>query len=262
MVLIQQRNGSGFSLVEVVLASAIIAVIVPMIYVPIQTFLRGVKSEVLKTRSLDMLQPVDIILDRDLLEMVELRVARPDRIEFILDSNHLPNYNPSTTNLRSPDDDGDALDWVSPSDWWRRGNDLDDDDDDGDGKLDVWMAYSFIGDTLVREVSYNEGPIETFVVSKSIYGGLFSYFGSTKRKGGAPMDLNSDGIVTGLEIDGTLPPVGVGDGTGVLDTPDELRAVVYINLFVNFDPNGDGKADRKLDKNIMPPLLNFRSPRL
>lgn len=215
-----------------------------------------------KTRALDVLRPIDVILERDLLEMVELRVAQPDRIEFILDSNHLPTYNPTVANLQSADDDGDALDWGDPNDWWMRGNDLDDDDDDGDGKLDVRVVYRFEGETLRREISYNEGPIQSLVVGKTLSGGQFSYFGSTKRRGHLVMDTDSDGIVTALEIDGTLSPVGVGNGNDQLETPDELRAVVYINVFLNIDINHDGDVERTLNKNITPPLLNFRSPRL
>lgn len=255
------KKFGGYTLVEILVVSAIVGLVATTIYRPLHVFLRGIGQSTLGSRAMDELRPADVFLEQEFLEMVELRVARPERIEFIVDSNRSPSFDASEDHLRDPDDDGDAGVWLAPSEWWRRGNDLDDDDDDGDGKLDVWMAYSFVGDTLVKEVSFNEGPIQRQTITKYISSGAFSYFGSLKRSNGVAMDTNLDGFVTAEEIDAVLPPGGVGDASGTLNTAKELREVVYIQIQMTVDLNKDGVKERSLQKNITPPLLNFRTPR-
>lgn len=253
MAVVKMRDKKGYTLVEIMMVCAILGLVVPIVYRLLSTFTHGAVQSSWATRALDELRFVDVNAEADLTEMVELRLARPDRIEFVLDSNRLPGYAMTPERWSRPDDDGDANAWPAPSDWWARGNDLDDDDDDGNGKLDVWMAYAFAGNTLVRETSFNEGPVQIQVLGRHIAQGSFSFYGSTKRAAGSAMDTNADGILTEEEMD--------SNHNGLLDTPLERRAVVYLTMDVRFDINEDGVIERTLEKNITPPLLDFRTAR-
>jgi prepilin-type N-terminal cleavage/methylation domain-containing protein len=267
----------GFTLTELIVTAAVIGILVPLLARNIRQLIIYVNKSFVEWRSRDEVRPADVMLDQELLEMVQIQVAGTDRIQFVLDSHRMPGYNPDADsdgdgvrNLIDPDLDGDADSFVSPDRFLFIGNNLDDDDDDGDGKVDLQVRYVCDGNTLVRESRVNEAPWERGVVARNLSTCGFDYFGSANWTGRVVPDAGpdgdfltmdtgqGDGIITAREIDWTLPPDGVGNRSGDLDTPAELALVAFVSVNIATDLNGDGVPETLLNKQIGPPLIAGR----
>jgi hypothetical protein len=229
-----------------------------------------------KANASNQTTPLDVLLDRELPEMVELTVAKQNEIQFILDSTRLPGYDPSgdqdgdgVPNEWDPDRDGDQFNWVNSADWRFVGNDLDDDDDDGDGQVDVQCRYVLEGQTLYRDIRFNEGSWRRSVLGQGFVSCQFTFSGSATGGVGFAADFgldgipnngdpgDRDGIVTWEELDAALPPVGPGNANGILDGK-ELRSIASIGVSISIDGNGDGIPDKTVSREISPPLLAAR----
>jgi hypothetical protein len=60
-------------------------------------------------------------------------------------------------------------------------------------------------------------------------------------------------MVTADEID-----MAAGDANGLLDVRSEYSEVKVVEVSADFDINGDGKNDFRVEKAICPPLWGFR----
>jgi len=251
----------GMTLVEILMVVVVLALLAPPLTRAVQQMLRFSTKGVFEWRASTETRPMDVLLEQDLNEMVSLKVATPRLIEFIMDSNRMPGFDPNgdtdgdkIPNNLDADDDNDTNSWPVPSQWQKTGNDLDDDDDDGNGKEDLRVRYRFDGDRLFREENVNERGWTVVQIGRGMRDFQFVYFGSSNRTAGPNLDTNADGQVTEQEIDGGL----LGNNNTVLDSTAELAQVYVIQVVATMDLNKDDKAEYRFEKSIFPPLLAFR----
>lgn len=248
-------------MVEILVVMVVLSILVPPLTQAVQNMVRFSTRALFESRAAENSRPMDVLLEQDLNEMVSLKVATPDLIEFIMDSNRLKTYDPKAdpdgdtlSNDVDPDDDNDVSSWVSPNQWPFRGNDLDDDDDDGDGQEDLRVRYRFVGDQLFRETNVNEGGWNSVGVGRGISFFRISYYGTNNKTTGTILDTNGDGLVSWDEIDSL-----VGNNNGVpMDTPKERANVFSIEVLADFDLNKDAIIDSRFQKTISPALKPFR----
>ena len=151
--------------------------------------------------------------------------------------------------------------------------DLKDDDEDGDKKIDMEVTFYLTGNTLFRDVSYNEEGFGNHI--KKLLDNVtflnFVYWGSKKEDLGKNIDLGNDGIagtddegeddglISETEIDMVAPPTGHGNQNGSIDTEEERMYIASIYLEIGYDKNGDGVEDARLKTELSPPLLVLKN---
>lgn len=271
----------GMTLVEIVIAVAILGVLAVPIARFIASLTRGVTKATVQSAGGERLRPAAAALDHDLLEMNQINVSSPTALQFRVDSNRLPTYNPDgdpdgdgVPNLKDPDDDNDLGTLSPPAQAWRYGDDLRDDDDDNDGKIDLQVRYVLANGTLTRDQNFNEGGWgqHVEVVAKDLLTAQssFTYFGSKNQALGKKIDLGIDGlpgtadpgendnVIVSTEIDRVLPPTGGGNANGALDTDLERQYIVSLHVVLRLDANHDGKEDGRFETDYDPPLLPLK----
>lgn len=270
----------GMTATEMVVIVAIIGILA----VPLSTFLTSTLKDTTRTdlrlKSCDELRIAFDQLERDFTDMNEVKVSSSAFIEFRMDSYRLPTYNPNgdlegdgISNIMDPDDDNDATVIAVPTMTWRCGYDLKDDDDDNDLKIDVQCRYSLSAGSLIRDMNYNETGwgLHRITLAVNVSTLAFTYYGSIREDLGRYIDTGMDGdpgtgdsgesdrIITSVEIDRTLPAdSGHGNNSGLIDTDDERKYIVSINVFMAQDRNRDGKNDFDLETRLAPPMLPLK----
>jgi len=250
-----------------------------------QTTVRGTKK--VEINSLAMAELRNILtkfeVETDIYQMNELLEISSTSIKFISDIARNPNYAPEADydgngiiNKYDADIDGDApTRFFLPQDQqWKVGYNLEDDDDDNDGNIDVIIKIYWDKNTknVNREIYLNETLFENRVVGK-VTRLEFSYSGSKREDLGKYIDVGNDGVAgTGdagendgkislREIDWTQSPLGHGNRSGKVDTSQELKYITTIGILLEFDKNGDGIVDAKLETELMPPMLPLKAKR-
>lgn len=257
-------KGRGVTLVELLIVCALVG---GLTLVTGELLTKGMRTTVDWTLSADAMERVNaalIKIEFDLEEITMLSSATASFLEFQLDSNRLPGYNPTgdadgdgLPNQFDVDDDADmtGVGGVPIPATEKNGNDLWDQDDDNDGHIDVQCRYYFDGEfNLVRDFNYQEqgwgNNVE--IVLRSAKGTRFVFFGSINQIPGRSADTNLDNIVTAQEIDAAP---GAGNSNGIIDSEAERRYVNSIHVTVAVDKNLDGKTDFSTELRARPPLL-------
>lgn len=271
----------GLTLVEVVITVVVLGVLaVPTAHF-IASLTQGVTKASVQSAGGDRLRNAATALEHDVMEMNQINVSSPTVLEFRLDSNRLPTYNPEgdpdgdgVPNLKDPDDDNDLGTLSPPAQAWRYGDDLRDDDDDNDGKIDLQVRYALVNGTLTRDQNVNEAGwgqrLEVVADDLLVARSAFTYYGSKNQPLGKKIDLGNDGlpatgdagesdnIIVSTEIDRVPPPTGGGNTNGAIDTDVERQYIVSLHVVLNLDANHDGKEDGRLETDYEPPLLPLK----
>lgn len=254
----------GVTLVELTIVSALVAVLAVFAG---RILTGGTRTTVRWTLSADAMEKTQVALTKiefDLEEMTVVSSSTPRFLEFQLDSNRLPGYNPTgdfdadgLTNEFDVDDDADMIGVggvpIPATDM--NGNDLWDQDDDNDGNIDVQCRYYIdANQNLVRDFNYQESGWgnNVEILLDSISGSIFKYFGSVNQIPGPSADSNRDNIVTWQEIDQNP---ATGNSNGVIDTTAERLYINSISVHLVIDKNNDTLPDFTTELRIRPPLL-------
>lgn len=209
--------------------------------------------------------------ERWLVHANEVRIASPTLVEFVLDLDQSPVYDPNgdidgdlVSNYRDGDRDNDVSLLDSATAQWRHGYNLKDDDEDGDGKIDVRRRIYFDAASrkLYSDMSLDEGAWggqyrQTIMTDVSSF--TLTYFGNKANALGRNIDANADGIISSNEMDSVTAPNGMGDNNGKLDTANEKRYITMIRIYLASDRNRDGKTDYGVETDVYPPLLPLKS---
>lgn len=275
------NRSRGMTLVEVVIAVAILGVLAVPVARFIASLTRGVTKATVQSAGGDRLRNAAAVLEHDVMEMNQINVSSPTVLQFRLDSNRLPTYNPDgdpdgdgVPNLKDPDDDNDLGTLSPPAQAWRYGDDLRDDDDDNDGKIDLQVRYTLANGTLTRDQNVNETGwgqrLEVLAKDLLAASSAFTYYGSKNQALGKKIDLGNDGlpatgdagendnVIVSTEIDRVLPPTGGGNANGALDTDVERQYLVSLHVVLSLDANHDGKEDGRFETDFEPPLLPLK----
>lgn len=191
-----------------------------------------------------------ILMDRDFPSMTRVSTATATRIEFQLDSNRLPNYNPNAPSAiptipvgESPDVDGDQFVRPTPAiPVWSVGDNLVDEDDDGDVRIDVQCRYELRGTDLIRDFNFNEGGWgrNESVIVERVQSLRFDYFSYTNTAGNVSFVTNSEGLVEGLTVDGSA---AYGNNDGIpWNTQRERDRVDMVRVTLGFNPRDPTKT--------------------
>jgi hypothetical protein len=264
----------GFSLPEAVVAVSIFSfMLIPFVNYVVSSS-RHATRETIQLESQDTLQRVLTEMEIDLNAMTEITDSSEQFIEFRLDSDRVPGWNPRApasgglTRETDPDDDGDLFVLEPSSQTFRlTGDDLHDDDDDGDGRVDAQCRYFLEGHALVRDFNVNESGwgLHRRVLGERFHSFRLSYLGSAQENPSIDMGVDgtaatgdpgeSDGVLEAREIDARL---GFGNRNGLLDTFSERRAIASVRVFLSQDPNADGKPDFSLETEYTPVYLSLK----
>lgn len=206
------------------------------------------------------------MIDRDFGSMTMVSSAAPTFIEFRLDSNRLPTYDPNAPSAvpdipwrESPDVDGDQFTFPTlliPA--WSVGDNLVDDDDDGVIGIDVQCRYFLEEDRLVRDFNFNEtgwGGNRT-IIAKGIRSFALEYFAFRNTPGNILLTTNSEGLIDGLAID--TSPFGNGNSFS-WDTQRERDRIDLVRVTLGCNPRS---FDDKLRTDIAPDYLIVRKGRI
>jgi len=206
-------------------------------------------------------------LEDALVHANEVRVASATYVEFVVDIEHAPAYDRNADadgdgvpNFRDGDRDSDVQAMLPAATAWQGGYNLKDDDEDGDGQADMLGRVYLAGRALRYETRINGGAWgggRDLLTEVSTF--TFTYWGNRANVLGQQIDLSGDGVVSAAEMDAALPPAGLGDANGLLDTPNERRYITSIRLALAVDRNEDGKNDYALETDVYPPLLPLKS---
>ncbi|MDE2290884.1 MAG: prepilin-type N-terminal cleavage/methylation domain-containing protein [Elusimicrobia bacterium] len=258
----------GHTLVELVVGMAIMLIVCGAFAMLLRTLVTstvavsgGAQGE---EQSRQALQRIEDLLSH----ANQIQVASSTFVQYIVDIDQSPNYDPNALgaggipNYRNPDRDGDANQLVAAADQWKVGYNLKDDDEDGDGKIDVEERIYLSGTDLWSDMSVDEAPwggryLKRIATDVSTF--TLTYFGSKANSLGKNIDLNGDGIVTAAEIDAAVPPVGMGNADGALDTADEMLYVTSVRVRLGLDVNKDGKTDEEVETDVYPPMLPLKA---
>ncbi|MCD6423851.1 MAG: hypothetical protein J7L42_07035 [Elusimicrobia bacterium] len=275
------EHRKAWTLVEMTVASAVLLIVFLVIVKFFTLSTKNVVDEQIKTDAFEELRQVFFNdIEPDLMEANEILDASQNRIIFIVDSNRMPQYDPQgdidgdgIVNLMDPDDDNDSNLILPPTAQYQAGYDLKDDDEDGDKKIDMEVTFYLTGNTLFRDVSYNEEGFGNHI--KKLLDNVtflnFVYWGSKKEDLGKNIDLGNDGIagtddegeddglISETEIDMVAPPTGHGNQNGSIDTEEERMYIASIYLEIGYDKNGDGVEDARLKTELSPPLLVLKN---
>lgn len=277
------RPRRGFSLTEMIVYVAILGIAVAMFAKFMTGFIKTAKSSESKMLGSGDLRVAMMKIESDLYEANEFTSVSRTSVTFICDMLKNPAYDRNADfdgdgvpNIKDTDSDNDAqLKFSLPRDQqWQAGYNLEDDDDDGDGKVDVRIRLHHTSGILWRDISVNESQWETSKLAASISSFTFTFYGSKREDLGKNIDLGDDGVagtgdagegdgvISEREIDWTLPAAGGhGDRSGALDTPDEIKYIASIGVYMEADTNRDTLPDANLGTELMPPLLQLKRRR-
>lgn len=219
-----------------------------------------------------------MLIEDALIHANEVRVASATYVQFVLDVEHVPGYDPNADgdgdgvpDFRDGDRDGDVQLLLPAASQWQAGYNLKDDDEDGDGLIDMEGRLYLSGRSLLYETRVNEGAwggrrpllneVSTFTLT---------YWGNRANPLGQQIDLGAngtavadagqgDGVISSVEMDAVLAPSGMGNRNGALDLANERRYITSIRLALAVDRNKDGKDDYALETDVYPPLLPLKS---
>lgn len=219
-----------------------------------------------------------MLIEDALIHANEVRVASATYVQFVLDIEHAPAYDPNADgdgdgvpDFRDGDRDGDVQLLLPAAAQWRAGYNLKDDDEDGDGLIDLEGRLYLSARSLFYETRVNEGAwsgrrallneVSTFTLT---------YWGNRANPLGQQIDLGAngtavadagqgDGVISSVEMDAVLAPAGMGNRNGALDLANERRYITSIRLALAVDRNKDGKDDYALETDVYPPLLPLKS---
>lgn len=273
------------TLIEVIVAAAVVAVIVIPLTRFVATILKGYVMVEVRSKNEDMMIRFLVDFERDLKEMNQVVSCSATSLSFYMDSHRSPRYNgnadpdgDSIPNRTDTDDDGDGFDFnrtawdfrnfaaLNPaisSTGWRQGSDLQDDDDDQDGLRDVRCNYWYDSaqQTVFRNFVYgygNKGVSETTapeVVISSVTALSFNPTGSPFI-----MDPNT----------GMAPPISDNNGNGILDasalelgiapwdTFAKTRYITTIEYSITTKPNAKRPNTYTRRGSIKPVLLGIK----
>lgn len=252
-------------------------VIIGILSVPIaryiSVFLKGLVSTSAQSRGEDLILQARVDLERDFKDMNEVVLGDSVLLQFYVDSNRLPTYDPNgdndgdtIINRLDPDDDGDGLSVLSlardlrniPAAGWRAGLDNDDDDDNNDTQRDVLCEYSWTpgGREIRRRFRFNGGAWTHYeTVLPNVTNLNFSYFGSISQEG-LPTGADSDG--NGMLDQNELESLDeVADGLP-LNTYGERRWVTLIRIELTVQPNPAVPQTIPMRIEIAPILMPYK----
>lgn len=255
----------GLTLIEAIVAVAILAAIA----IPIATFFRTTTRQLTtsgnKLAAQQIVHRAFVMMDRDFLSMTLISSATPTFIEFRLDSNRAPWYNPDTISpdgipwRRSPDIDGDFFTLPGPGiPYWTVGDNLTDEDDNSDNKIDVQCRYSLVGTDLIRDFSFDEEAwgSHTMVIAKGVVSMSFNYFAFPSTPGNEAMAVNGEGLVT----DATINASSYGNGNTIYwDTQQERNRIDLVRIKLGCNPR---KPSDTLSSDFFPVFLSVRRGRI
>lgn len=206
------------------------------------------------------------MIDRDFGSMTMISSAAPTFIEFRLDSNRLPSYNPSAPSSvpgipwrESPDVDGDQF--IFPTSLipaWSVGDNLMDEDDDGIVGIDVQCRYVLEGGILIRDFNFNQSGwgLNRVEIAKGILSLQFEYFAFRSTPGNFMITTDSEGLVNGSAIDGS----SFGNGNFLSwDTQKERDRIDLVRVTLGCNPKSPSDTMRT---DIAPDFLRVRRGRL
>ena len=277
-----RRPRRGFTLTEMIVYVAILGIAVALFSRFMTGFLKTAKSSESKMAGSADLRMALMKIESDLYEANEFTGVSKTSMTFVCDMLKNPAYGrdadfdgDGVTNIKDTDSDNDAqLKFSLPREaQWRAGYNLEDDDDDNDGGRDVRIQVYCSSGSLWRSSSVNEGPWQAVKLAASISSFTFTFYGSKREDLGKNIDLGDDGaaatgdagegdgIISEREIDWVQPPAGHGNRSGAVDTPDELKYLASVEVYMEADANRDTLTDAKLGTEVMPPLLPLKRRR-
>lgn len=263
------RRERGFSVMEMMVATAIMAVA----SLAFANLLRYVMLATTVARNQGLAQEDTrqalAKIETALIHANEIRVASSTCVEFVVDLDRSPLYDPQgdpdgdgIPNFRDTDRDNDAHLLLAATQQWRIGFNLKDDDEDGDARTDVRQRLCLAGRELWLDTSVNEagwgGPYRRRVATE-VSTFTLTYHGNRANDLGKSIDADNDGSVSAAEMDGVLPPLGMGNGNAALDLANERRYITSVRLHMAVDKNRDGRNDYALETDVYPPLLPLKS---
>jgi len=246
-------------------------------------FRASLQSEV-KLKGQASIRSLFHILEMDFYDMNEVAYGSPTRVDFYMDSHRAPWYSVTAdtdgdtfTNLRDPDDDGDALDAQAPmtrlrdlaiaisSVGWRQGFDLEDDDDNNDGKRDVLCRYEYTPPTtsttsgvIMRTFCFDDVcGAPQIILNRGLKEFSFDYTGTPNSLEIPPnADFNANGLIDRDDfdrLDGTVEA-----SPAPLDQFMETRWITGIRIHIVSNPSDTIQARTTIDTEISPPLLGIK----
>lgn len=273
----------GVTLIEIMVTTAILAVVGAAFAVLMNVTSKTTVQLEGTGRSVLTSQRIFIHFEKDLYTANEIVAASPDSIVFTVDYSRTPDFNPvgdldgdTIPNYIDSDMDGDADQYpnAAPGEKWKYGFNLIDDDEDGDGKKDMQIKYLMIGEDLYQDINVNQQgwDLHRRKIATGIRKFELEYFGSKENQLGKNLDVGhdgdpsvqdagqGDGIIDQIEIDMTRPPLGHGNGSGSLDTPEELQYITSVRVHIELDATAGGgaKPDFELSTEIYPPMLPLK----
>ncbi len=206
-------------------------------------------------------------IERALLHANEIRVASGTYVDFVVDLDQQPGYDPDgdldgdgIPNFRDADRDSDVNVLAAAADQWRIGFNLIDDDEDGDLQVDMARRLYLSSGTLWLDARANGaawGSSQKLALNVSTF--TLTYYGNKANNLGKSIDQNGDGVITAYEMDFVQAPTGMGNRNGSLDAKNELRYVTSLRVKLGLDKNKDGKTDYEVETDVYPPLLPLKS---
>lgn len=274
-----RNSRRGTTLTELMLAVAVISVVALGISGLLKYTGIAVSRAQNTVQSQEETRQALMLLEDALVNANEIRVASTTYVEFTIDIEHSPAYardadadGDGVPNFRDGDRDSDVQLLLPAAAAWRGGYNLKDDDEDGDGQVDMMGRVFLSGRALCYETKVNGGAwgggrdllneVSTFT---------FTYWGNRANLLGQQIDVGgdgvaatgdageNDGVVSAGEMDAALPPAGMGDRNGLLDTVNERRYITSIRFALAVDRNKDGKNDYALETDVYPPLLPVKN---
>lgn len=275
-----RRADSGFTLSELLVGMAIMLIVCLAFASLLKYVMKAAISVQTEGWAQEEARQTLMKIEEALIHANEVRVASSSLVEFVVDIDHAPAYNPNgdqdgdgIPNYRDGDRDGDANLLYPATAQWRIGFNLLDDDENGDVKVDVVRRLYLSTGTLWLDTSVDEeawgGRRKALAVNVSTFNIL--YFGNKANSLGSAMDLGddgnsgtgdtgeNDGVITSREMDMVQTPTGMGDRSGGLNLKNERRYVTSLRFTFGVDRNRDGKVDYQVETDVYPPLLPLKS---
>lgn len=272
----------GFTLTEMIVYVAIVGIAMALFARFMGGFVKTAKSSESKMLGSADLRLAMMKIESDIYEVNEFIGVSKTSITFICDMVKSPGYDRNgdfdgdgVSNIKDTDSDADAqLKFSLPrAQQWQAGYNLEDDDDDNDGNKDMVVQIYYSSGTVWRAISLNGGDGEAAKLAANVSSFTFTFYGSKREDLGKNVDLGNDGIVStgdtgeadGIiserEIDWTPVPAGHGNRSGAINTPNELKYIASVGIYMEADANRDTLPDAKLGTEIMPPLLPLKRRR-
>ncbi|MBI5245253.1 MAG: prepilin-type N-terminal cleavage/methylation domain-containing protein [Elusimicrobia bacterium] len=264
------RWSRGWTLTELLVGMAIMAVACAAFASLLKYVMRATTGVRAQGEAQEEARQALMKVEEALAHANEIRVASNTFVEFVVDLDQSPNYNPDgdmdgdgIPDYRDADRDSDASLLMPATAQWRAGFNLQDDDEDGDGKIDVMrrLWWDKPERKLYLDMSLDEeawgGRRQLAAQNVSTF--TLTYFGSKANALGRLIDLNGDGDVAFDEMDRAVPTTGMGNNNGALDLANERRYITYVRIYLGMDKNRDGKNEYVVETDVYPPLLPLKS---